>query len=186
MTLAKALAPALTLPTRALMVVCGSALIAVAAQISVPMVPVPMTLQTLAILLVGFSFGARMAAATLALYLLEGAAGLPVFASGHAGLPYMMGPTGGFLLGFLMMGWLAGLAADRGVRGLAPTAFAALAISALLYVPGLAWPAALMGKTLPELWSGWMSPFLIGDAVKAVIAAIIVTGGWAALRMRKV
>lgn len=183
MTLIKALAPTQTLPVRALMVVGGSALIALSAQVSVGF-PVPMTLQTLAILIVGLSYGARLGALTLIAYLAEGAMGLPVFANGQS-LAAFAGPTAGFLAGFVGMAWLAGLAADRGVRRLVPTALVALAVSALLYVPGLAWPALVMGKAVPELLSGWMLPFLLGDAVKAVIAALVVTGGCAALRRRR-
>src|SRR5690606_40788097 len=92
MTLSKALVPSQSLLTRALMVAGGSAFIALAAQVSVPMLPVPMTLQTLAILLVGFAFGARMGVATLLAYLAEGAMGLPVFANGMNGIAFF-GPT---------------------------------------------------------------------------------------------
>ena len=185
-TLSAALLGQETLAKRVLMVLGGSLLIALAARVSVPMYPVPMTLQTLAVLVVGLTYGARMGAATLLAYLAEGAMGLPVFAGGHAGIAYMFGPTGGFLLGFVLMAWLAGLASDRGLtRGFVGACLTALAVSALLYLPGLAWPAAVMGKTVPELLSGWMLPFLVGDAVKAVLAALIVTGGWAALRARK-
>jgi biotin transport system substrate-specific component len=185
MTLSHALIPSQSLLTRAVLIVAGSLFIALAAQISVPMIPVPMTLQTLAVLIVGFTLGARMGAATLVAYLAEGAIGLPVFANGHAGLAYMAGPTAGFLVGFVGMAWLAGRAADRGFRGLVPTVLVALAVSAALYLPGLAWPAAAMGKALPDLLSGWMLPFLIGDAVKAVLAALVVTGGWAVLKNRR-
>lgn len=185
-TLSAAILGQETLTKRLLMVLGGSLLIALAARVSVPMFPVPMTLQTLAILVVGLTYGARMGAATLLAYLAEGAMGLPVFAGGHAGLAYMVGPTGGFLLGFVLMAWLAGLASDRGwTRSFVGAALTALAVSAVLYVPGLAWPAAVMGKTVPELLTGWMLPFLAGDAVKAVLAALVVTGGWAALRARR-
>ncbi len=168
-----------------LLVLAGTALIAAAARISVPMWPVPMTLQTLAILFIGFSYGARLGAVTVFAYLVEGALGLPVFASGNGGLAYMVGPTFGFLLGYLMMAWLAGWAADRGVTRSAPaTIAAALAISLLLYVPGLAWPALVLGVEGAALWTGWMAPFLVGDAVKAVIAALLVTGGLAIAKRR--
>lgn len=111
--------------------------------------------------------------------------GLPVFANGNGSLAYMMGPTGGFLIGFVGMAWLAGLAVEKGIaRGFVTTALAAVVISALLYIPGLIWPAAMLGKSAAALWSGWMAPFLVGDAVKAVLAALVVTGGWAALRAR--
>ena len=84
------------------------------------------------------------------------------------------------------MAWVAGFASDRGwTKGVLGGAAAALLASALLYLPGLAWPAAAMGKAMPELLSGWMLPFLAGDAVKAVMAALIVSGGWAALTARR-
>ena len=111
MTLSKALVPSNSLVSKALLVLGGSALIAVAAQVQVPMIPVPMTLQTLAVLLVGLSLGARMGAATLIAYLAEGAAGLPVFAGGANGVA-LAGPTAGFLFGFVGMAWIAGLAAS--------------------------------------------------------------------------
>ena len=180
--------------TRAVMVLGGSLFIALAAQVSVPMIPVPMTLQTLAILIVGFAFGARLGATTLVAYLVEGAMGLPVFANGANGLAFF-GPTAGFLVGFVGLAALAGLAADRGVRSLAGTAAVALLASALLYVPGVLWAMSLAGfvgidtakwgaDSLDMVWTYYMQPFLIGDAVKAVLAALIVSGGWAALKRR--
>ena len=135
MTLAKALVPSQSLLARALMVVGGSLFIAIAAQISVPMLPVPMTLQTLAILIVGLTFGARMGALTVLAYLGEGAMGLPVFANGGNGAAFF-GPTAGFLVGFVMMAAIVGYAADRGVKGLVGTAAVALLASALLVHPG--------------------------------------------------
>lgn len=166
------------------LVLGGSLFIALAAQVSVPFFPVPLTLQTLAILVVGLTFGSRLGAAALLAYLAEGAMGLPVFANGMNGAA-LVGPTAGFLYGFVGMAWLAGLAVERGLaRGVVSTAICGVAISALLYLPGLAWPAAVMGKTMPELWTYWMSPFLLGDAVKAVLAAMVVWGGWKALSAR--
>ncbi|MDJ0827668.1 MAG: biotin transporter BioY [Rhodobacter sp.] len=186
MTLSHALFPAMSRLTQVLMVLGGSLFVALAAQVSVPMVPVPMTLQTLAILIVGLTMGARLGATTLVVYLAQGAMGLPVFAGGAGTLAYMMGPTGGFLIGFLGMAWLAGLAVDRGfARGFVSTSAVALVVSALLYIPGLLWPAAVMGKTWDVLWLHWMSPFLAGDAIKAVLAALVVSGGWAVLKARR-
>jgi biotin transport system substrate-specific component len=195
MTLSKALVPSQILLTRALMVAGGSAFIALAAQVSVPMLPVPMTLQTLAILLVGFAFGARMGVATLLAYLAEGAMGLPVFANGMNGIAFF-GPTAGFLVGFVAMAAIAGYAADRGVKGVVATAAVALFASAFIYLPGVAWAMSLAevagidtakwgADSFAMVWQYYMSPFLIGDAVKAVLAALIVTGGWAALKSRK-
>lgn len=184
-----------SLITKTALVLGGSLFIALAAQISVPFYPVPMTLQTLAILIVGLTFGARLGALTLAAYLAEGAMGLPVFANGHSA-PALLGPTAGFLFGFVLMAWLAGLAAERGLaRGVVSTAIAGIVISALLYIPGVAWPMAVaeaagltgkwVGSSADTIWTYWVSPFLLGDAVKAVIAAMVVAGGWKALKGRK-
>jgi len=175
-----------SLVKKALIVLGGSALIAVGAQVSVPMLPVPMTLQTLAILLVGFTAGSRLGAAAVVAYLLEGAAGLPVFAGGGAGAAYLMGPTGGFLLGFVAMAWAAGLLAERGLaRGFVGTALSALLVSAALYVPGLAWLTAVTPLDLSGAATVGALPFLPGDAVKAVAAALIVSGAWTALTARR-
>jgi len=195
MTLSKALVRSPSLLSRSLMVVGGSLFIALAAQVQVPMYPVPMTLQTLAILIVGLTYGARLGALTLVAYLAEGAMGLPIFAGGANGAAFA-GPTAGFLLGFVGMAFLAGLAADRGVKGAVPTALVTIAVSALLYVPGAAWAMladAVLGfdatkwgaDSFAMIWQYYMAPFLLGDAVKSVIAALVVTGGWAALKNRK-
>ena len=179
---------------QALVVLGGSVLVAVSAQISVPFFPVPMTLQTLAVLLVGLTCGARLGALALIAYLIEGAAGLPVFANFNNGVAFA-GPTAGFLFGFVMMAFLAGLVVDLGVRRLLPLAAATLAISALLYVPGVAWAmlaATVLGfdaskwgaDSFATIWQYYMQPFLIGDAVKAVIAALVVSGARAALARR--
>ena len=117
--------------------------------------------------------------------------GLPVFANGMNGLAFA-GPTAGFLLGFVAMAWAAGFAAERGLaRGVVGTALSALLISAALYVPGVAWPALIAGGFGAEAgwvaqdagfyWTWFVAPFLLGDAVKAVIAALLVAGGWKAL-----
>ncbi|MCL7465700.1 biotin transporter BioY [Phaeovulum sp. NW3] len=184
MTLSKALVPSQTLATRAAMVLGGSFLIAAASQVSVPMFPVPMTLQTLAILTVGMTMGARMGLATVAAWLMQGASGLPVFAGG-ASAAALVGPTAGFLFGFLAMVAVVGFASDRGVKSVLGLSVAALVASAVLYLPGLAWPALVMGKSVPDLMAGWMLPFLAGDVVKAVLAALIVAGGWNVLKARR-
>ena len=171
----------------ALLALGGTALIALSAQVSVPFYPVPMTLQTLVILIVGLTFGARLGAATLALYLAEGAMGLPVFAGG-ASAPALIGPTAGFLFGFAGMAWLAGLAADRSLaRGFVTTALCCVVIAGLLYLPGAAWPMAVaeltgvsgkwVGVSATHVWASWVSPFLFGDVIKAVVAAMVVSGG---------
>lgn len=195
MTLTDAALGKTTLFRQALLALGGAALIAAATQVSVPFFPVPMTLQTLAILIVGLSFGARLGTVTLLTYLGYGAIGLPVFANGMNGLAFA-GPTAGFLFGFVLMAGLAGLAAERGLaKGLVSTALVTLVLSVLLYVPGIAWPMAVAGATGIEAgwvgqeagyyWTYFMAPFLIGDAVKAILAALIVTGAWKALTARR-
>lgn len=181
---------------KALLVIGGTMVIALAARTSVPMIPVPMTLQTLAILAVGFTFGSRLGAITLLAYLAEGFAGLPVFSPTTAmGPAAFAGPTAGFLLGFVAMAWAAGFAAERGLaKTFLGTAVSAIVISALLYVPGIAWPmgvasalgleAGWAGQGLGFYWTHFVSAFLIGDVVKAVLAALVVTGGWAVLTRR--
>lgn len=183
----------LSLARKLFAVLAGSVLIAIAAQVSVPFWPVPLTMQTLAVLLVGFAFGSRLGAVTVLAYLAQGAMGLPVFSNGGAGVLYMMGPTGGFLLGFVAMAWVAGFAAERGLaRGVIGTTVAALVAAVVLYIPGVAWPlgvASLAGVeagwaalSASQIWAGFVAPFLVGDVVKAVIAALVMTGAWKALK----
>lgn len=189
MTFTQAAFGADTLLKKTLLVVAGTIFIAIAAQISIPFFPVPMTLQTLAILVVGLTFGARLGAVTVLAYLAEGAAGLPVFANGGATLAYMAGPTLGFLIGFVFMACIAGLAAGRGVVAMM---VASLAAAAFVYLPGLAWPlgiantfgieAGWAGLSADKVFAGFAAPFLLGDAVKAVLAALVVSGAFKALR----
>jgi len=181
-----------SLLNKAALVLGGSLFIAVAAQVNVPMYPVPMTLQTLAIMLVGLTFGSRLGALTVVAYLVEGAIGLPVFANAMNGAAFF-GPTAGFLVGFVGLAWLVGFAAEKGLaKGVLGTAVAGIAASALLYIPGIAWPMSLANLSGIETgwigrefgayyWTYFMAPFLIGDAVKAILAALIISGGWKAL-----
>ena len=192
-----------SLVSKAVLVLAGSAFIAVAAQVSVPMIPVPMTLQTLAVLMVGLTMGSRLGAVTVLAYLAEGAMGLPVFAEGKSTLA-LIGPSAGFLLGFVGMAFIAGLAADYGIKKFLPMAALALVAAAALYIPGVTWPLAIAkiagvtqflagfgmdpskwgADTGAMIWQYYMSPFLIGDAVKAVLAALIVAGGWSVVNRR--
>lgn len=171
----------------ALLALVGTVILVVSARAQVPFVPVPMTLQTLAVLLIGAAFGARLGAATMLLYLLEGAIGLPVFAGTpqHGiGLAYMMGPTGGFLVSYLfaaaIVGWFAERGADRSfVRLLGAMAIAEIVIFGL----GFAWLARFLGPA--SAFSLGVAPFLIGDAVKTLLAALLVPAVWSVLaRMR--
>ncbi len=167
------------------LVLGGSALIGVAAQISVPMFPVPMTLQTLAVLMVGLTFGARLGAVTLLAYLAEGAMGLPVFANGGFGAATLMGPTGGYLFGFVAAAWLTGWLAERGWdRSVWLTGLAMALGNLVLYVPGLIQLQAVTGAEFAKVWAWGAGPFLLGDAVKLAVAALAVPGAWALLGRR--
>lgn len=175
-----------TLTRKIMMVLFGTVLLAVSAKINVPMFPVPMTLQTLTISLIGLTYGSRLAGVTLLAYLAQGAMGLPVFAGAMAGLPYMMGPTGGFLVGFVGMAWLTGVLVERGLNAGFLRLFAAAFIPALLlFIPGVAWLWAITPLTLEGATLAGALPFVPGAVVKAAVAALIVTGAWQSLRARK-
>ena len=161
---------------RVVLVAVGIGLLTASAKVQVPFWPVPMTLQTLAVLLIGASYGARLAAATVAGYLAAGAAGLPVFATG-AGLAYMAGPTGGYLAGFLVAATLVGWLADRGWGRSLLTAAAMLLIGqAAIFALGTGWLAALIGSE-KALAAGLM-PFIPGEAVKTALAAVLLPVAW--------
>jgi biotin transport system substrate-specific component len=158
----------------------GALVITVAAKIQVPFWPVPMTLQTLAIFAVASAFGMRLAVATMVLYLLQGAAGFPVFAGTPEkgiGLAYMAGPTGGYLLGFLVMAAIAGWAADRGwSRNPLKLGAAMLAGEAIMLVLGALWLGHLFGTE--KILAYGVGPFIVTDLVKLAIAACLVPALW--------
>ena len=173
-------------------VVLGTLLITICAKINVPVWPVPVTLQGFAIAALSAAFGLRIGVATVALYLLEGAFGLPVFATG-GGLPYLVGPTGGFLIGFLVMAAIIGYAADKGASGKPLTLFAAMvAADAVLLVLGFAWLLTLSGNAgwidqnnvVASAFAGAIQPFVIWDILKMALAALTVTGAWNILAKR--
>ncbi|MBI1383645.1 MAG: biotin transporter BioY [Rhizobiales bacterium] len=161
-----------------LLVLAGSALIAVCAHIKVPMYPVPMTMQPFAVLLVGLAFGWRLGGLTVLAYLAEGALGLPVF-TGGAGLAYMAGPTGGYLVGFLAAAVTAGWLAGQGWGRPAVRVFLAMLIgTAVIYAFGLAWLAFGLGLGLEKAVTVGMLPFIPGDLVKAALAAALLPLAW--------
>jgi biotin transport system substrate-specific component len=165
--------------------VVGSLLIAIASKIQVPFYPVPMTLQTLMVLTIGMAYGWRLAIATLVLYLLEGAVGLPVFAGTPEkgiGLSYMLGGTGGYLIGFVIAAGCCGLLAERGWdRSPLTTAATMLIGNGLIYVPGLLWLGSLYGWDKPILEWG-LIPFLFGDLIKIVLASCMIPIIWRFLK----
>lgn len=158
------------------LVLAGSLIIAASAQMSVPLPfsPVPMTMQPLAVLLVGAALGASRGFAAALLYLLEGLSGLPFFAGGLAGPIVLMGPTAGYLAAFPVAAGVAGLFSDRGWTRPAPAAIASLTFAlAILYLSGWSWLVLGFGLE-PELaFATGVLPFLLADAVKVVIAALM-------------
>ncbi|MGY6412056.1 MAG: biotin transporter BioY [Alkalilacustris sp.] len=170
------------LARKLLLAALGALLVAASAQVSVPMWPVPMTLQTLAISVVGLTLGSRLAAASLTLYVAQGALGLPVFAGGAGGLHHLVGPTGGFLVGFIAMAWLTGRLVEAGLgRGLMRLFVAAFLPALLLFVPGVLWLWAITPLALEQAVMLGAVPFQLGGLVKSALAAVIVAGGWSAL-----
>lgn len=152
------------------LVLMGTLILAVSAQISIPMWPVPLTMELYAVLLVGAFFGWRLGAVTIAAWLLEGALGLPVFAHGTGSLASFMGPTAGYLLSFPLVGAIAGLVTMRGRRAFGPLrVFAGLWFAGLIcLLAGWAWLSVLIGTK--AAWASGVVPFLFGDAVKAALA----------------
>ena len=169
----------------AILAVLGSALLWASAKIQIPFYPVPMTMQTFVVIALGMVYGWRSGAATLALYLVEGAFGLLVFAGTSEkgiGLTYIAGPTGGYLIGFLLAAAVCGWLAQRGWdRSVAKTAAAMLVGNIFIYVPGLLWLGTLVGWDKPVLEWG-LTPFLLGDLTKLALAAAILPATWKLVR----
>lgn len=166
------------------MVVAGAALTAGAAQLVIPMWPVPITGQTFAVLLVGTTLGALRGALSMVLYIALGAIGLPIFTDGSAGWHVIAGPTGGYLVGFvlaaILTGWLAQRSWDRKVVG-AGVAF--LAGTAVIYAVGLPWLSVALGQLgypndLSATLQAGLFPFVPGDILKAVAAGVLLPVTW--------
>lgn len=174
--------------TQMTMVLAASLLLVASGKITIPFYPVPMTLQSGAVVLIGLTLGLRLGCAAVGLYLVQGALGLPVFAgspAGSVGLAYMVGPTGGYLAGFLAAAAVAGWLAERGWTATPVRAtVAALVASVIVYVPGLIWLGMYTGYGDRLLALG-LYPFLAGDLLKAAAAAMIVTAMAAGLGLRR-
>lgn len=170
----------------ALLVVTGIGVLTASAWLSVPFYPVPMTMQTLAVLLVGGLMGPRLGTAAVAGYLALGLAGAPVFHGGLGGAALLVGPTGGYLVGFLPAALLMGLAARvalRGAQRLRPAgqllllAAGAVAAEVVIYCLGVPWLALVGGLGLREAATVGLVPFLLGDLLKAAVAVGAIRGG---------
>ena len=154
----------------------GSLLLIASAKIKVPLYPVPMTLQPLAVLMIAMLFGRNLATLTVGLYIFKGIIGLPVFAFG-GGLMYLMGPTGGFILGFFASTFIVGYLADRGWgKKISLSIISMLIGMAIIYILGIFQLALLKGFNF-ALLKGFY-PFLLGDFYKLLLAGIITPYIW--------
>ena len=167
-----------------ILVIFGSMLLTASAKIQIPFFPVPQTMQTLVVLVLGMLYGWRLGAATVLLYLAEGAFGLPVFAGTPEkgiGLAYMMGPTGGYLIGFVLAAIVCGGLAERGWdRKPLTTALAMLLGNIVIYIPGLLWLSLFVGSE--KVIQLGLVPFILGDIAKLVLATISLPLIWSALK----
>ena len=165
----------------------GVMALTISAKVQIPFYPVPMTMQTFVVLLTGIAYGTRLGVVTLLLYLGMGALGLPVFAGTPEkgiGLAYMLGPTGGYLIGFVIAVAICGWLAERGWdRRPVTTATAMLAGNVLIYLPGLLWLGTVVGWDKPIVQWG-LTPFLLGDLFKLLLAAGALPLVWRAIGRR--
>jgi biotin transport system substrate-specific component len=161
------------------LVLGGSLLIALAAQIQIvlPFSPVPATGQTFAVLLIGALYGSKRAPATVVTYIVLGIFGLPVFAGGGAGIARMAGPTAGYLVGFAAATCVVGLLSERGWDRRSSTTAASMIIgNGIIYIFGIAWLSRFVGWE--AVLSAGFVPFIAGDALKIALATILLPTGW--------
>jgi biotin transport system substrate-specific component len=173
----------LPLMSQILLVLAGSMLLALSAQFAfrIPISPVPVTGQTLVVLLIGMAYGSRLGAATVLAYLVEGGMGLPVFANGTGGWLVIMGPTGGYLIGFVMAAFALGRLAERGMgRGPMSTVLAMVIGTMIIYAFGVVWLGQFIG--FDKAIAAGVMPFLYGDVLKLTVAAGLMPLAWRAVR----
>jgi biotin transport system substrate-specific component len=180
-TLRLAVFPRSGIVTDALLVIGGAIFVALAAQISLPLpfTPVPITGQTFAVLLVGASLGAVRGAASMALYVLVGMVGAPVYAAGHSGAEIVMGATGGYLLSYPIAAAVTGMLAEREWdRRFSSAVTAMLTGNVIIYLVGLPWLATVMGAGLEETLELGLYPFVPGDVFKLYLAGALLPAAW--------
>ena len=174
-------------------VVLGTLLLAAAAHVRIPFIPVPATLQSLTVALIAAAFGARLGVATIALYIVEGLSGLPVFTNG-AGPAYVFSPTFGFIIGWLPMALLVGAAADRGFsRRIVQLTFIMIVANAVSFLFGYLWLVAMSGgaswidqsDVFGSAFNIAVAPFVVWDVLKMALAAVTIAGGWQWLQSRQ-
>jgi biotin transport system substrate-specific component len=148
-------------------------LTAVGAYIAIPIGPVPIVLQNLFIMLAGLLLGGRWALISIAVYLLAGAVGLPVFAGGTGGIGKFVGPTGGYLVGFAAAAYWIGTISEKGNRSVFIDIFAMVTGTLIIYAFGVTWLKVVTGMSFSKAITVGMLPFLIGDALKIAAAVPI-------------
>lgn len=167
------------LPMDIALIAAGAGLTAIAAQVAIPLWPVPVTGQTLAVLLVGSTLGALRGTLSMVLYAVLGIVGVPVFSDATHGLSIIMGPTGGYIIGFIFAaaftGWLAQRAWDHRIVG---AILSFLAGTVVTFLIGLPWLAVSLHLNLEQTLQFGLYPFVVGGLVKALLAAGIVRLAW--------
>lgn len=191
--------------TTVLLVLAGTAVLAISAKIKVPFYPVPMTLQTLAVPAIAAAYGSRLGVITIVAYLTEGILGMPVFSNtppAVAGPAYFLGTTGGYLIAYIPAAWIVGAAADRGWGRSFPKLFGAMIVGdTVVFALGFAWlawfatlspqlleilgvPEGTTGAGVAFAWTKGVVPFLLGDLLKIVLAAAAVPAIWRLVERR--
>lgn len=164
-------------------VVFGSLLLTASAKVQIPFWPVPMTMQTAAVLVLGMAYGGRLAVASVLFYLAQGVAGLPVFAGAGAGPAYMAGPTAGYLVGFVVAAGFIGLLAERGWDRTPVKALAAMALGhAVIFAFGVSWLTALFG--FDKAVAVGLAPFWAATLLKTLLGAAVMQAAWRVVARR--
>jgi len=158
-----------------ILIAAGTALLALSAKVNLPLPYVPMTLQTLVVLMIGAAYGWRLGAATVVAYLAEGAMGLPVFAGPIGGLAPFVGPTAGYLVGFALAALVTGALSERGWDGSIPLLFVAMGAGHIIILGcGWAWLAFGMKLGLEKAWLVGIAPFIAASLIKNALGAVAV------------
>jgi biotin transport system substrate-specific component len=156
------------------LVALGSALMALSAKVNLPLPYVPMTLQTLVVLMIGAAYGWRLGSATMIAYLAEGAMGLPVFAGPVGGLAPLVGPTAGYLFGFVLAAFVTGWLAERGWDRSVGLLFVAMAVGHIvIFAAGFGWLAFGLGLGAAKAWQVGVAPFIAASLVKNALGATL-------------
>ena len=188
LTLRAALFPRANSLTNSLLALAGAGFLAVMAQIAIPVPgsPVPVTGQTLGVLLIGASYGPALSISTVALYLAIGAAGAPIFSNGGSGFAKLVGPTGGYLAGMVLTALVLGYLANKKWDARFRTALPSMLIGEVLtFIPGLIWLQHATGQNWSWTISKGFTPFILGEAIKLSLAAVTLPAIWKVVDKRR-